>query len=492
MATGSPFTGRNTNTDSGNVLNNPIIQANAYREMIAKSAWGSMTVDVDVANDGLVMANSGGEGLVKRVNIAKTAGTRQTRWAYAKEIQGFPATFGQQIAPLADKNQFLYSEAEIAEVRSPLMPVHTDMEQRDGENTLKQFGGSDAMAQRNVRLWAAWQRDADHYAAMLRGASDVYLAPSSIGGLEKDIGGVISATATPTTGAGSTTVTVAGSPVSHENIVAFSGAGDGTISESYCTDASPAARAAHEDNLAYFVWNLQQAGAVAGSNKMTRNSIKGLHSLASKKNIRKLKGKNYDYIYQLDWEAVDQLIGTLDGTTADTKFLVGLWKTLSQGANGDAQAQLMDVRYEDLVLDGILIRPDRYLQAYRPAVVTGAASSGGTSDVGRVLWGCGATPTTKQSEWYGLDKFRSYDANLGKVAVGFLMGDTALISAEDGGIKIMEKEGDFETGKVYGSREWRTIRRAVWQGRDAATANQIRNEGSLLTLSCIDNSIYKF
>ena len=112
MATGSPFTGRNTNTDSGNVLNNPIIQANAYREMIAKSAWGSMTVDVDVANDGLVMANSGGEGLVKRVNIAKTAGTRQTRWAYAKEIQGFPATFGQQIAPLADKNQFLYSMLE--------------------------------------------------------------------------------------------------------------------------------------------------------------------------------------------------------------------------------------------------------------------------------------------------------------------------------------------------------------------------------------------
>ena len=211
MATGSPFTGRNINTDSGNVNNNPIIQANAYREMIAKSAWGSMTVDVDVANDGLVMANSGGEGLVKRVNIAKTAGTRQTRWAYAKEIQGFPATFGQQIAPLADKNQFLYSEVEIAEVRSPLMPVHTDMEQRDGENTLKQFGGSDAMAQRNVRLWAAWQRDADHYAAMLRGASDVYLAPSSIGGLEKDIGGVIGAGATPTTGsyAGATT---AGSP----------------------------------------------------------------------------------------------------------------------------------------------------------------------------------------------------------------------------------------------------------------------------------------
>lgn len=491
MATGSPFTGRNINTDSANVLNNPLIQADAYREMIAKSPWGGLTIDVEPTNDGLIIANSGNEGVVKKVNIAGTAGTRQTRWAYAKEIQGFPATFGQQIAPQADKNQFLYAEVEIAELRSPLMPVHTDMEQRDGHNTLSKFGGSEAMAQRNVRLWAGWQHDADHYAAMLRGASDVYLAPASVGGLEKDIGGVIGAAATPTTGAyaGATT---AGSPTSHENIVSISGAGDGTILESYCTDASAAARGAHEDNLAYFVYTLQQAGAVAANNKMTRQSIRGLYSVASKRNIRKLKGKNYDYVWQGDWEAVDQLIGTLDGTTADTKFLVGLWKTLSAGGNQGASDQLFDVRYEDLVLDGVLIRPDRYLQAYRPAVVTGAATSGGTNDVGRVMWGCGATPTTPQSAWYGLDKFRSYDANLGKVAVGFLMGDTALLSATDGGLKMLEKEGDMDTGKVYGSREWRTVRRAVWQGRDPQTLNQIRNEGSLITLSCIDGSIYKF
>ena len=491
MASGSTFTGRNINTDSANVMNNPINQAQAYREMIAKSVWGGMTVDVEVTNDGLIMANGGTEAVVKKVNIASTAGTRQTRWAYAKEIQGFPATFGQQIAPQADKNQFLYAEVEIAELRSPLMPVHTDMEQRDGYNTLSKYGGSEAMAQRNVRLWAGWQYDADHYAAMLRGASDVYLAPASVGGLEKDIGGVIGAAATPTTGAYAG-ATIAGSPTSHENIVAISGAGDGTIFESYCTDASAAARGAHEDNLAYYVYTLQQAGAEAANNKMTRQSIRGLYSVASKRNIRKIKGKNYDYIYQLDWEAVDQLIGTLDGTTADTKFLVGLWKTLSQGGDKGASNQLFDVRYEDLVLDGVLIRPDRYLQAYRPAVMTGAASSGGTSDVGRVIWGCGATTTTPQSAWYGLDKFRSYDANLGKVAVGFLMGDTALLSATDGELKMLKKEGDMETGVVYGSREWRTVRRAVWQGRDPQTLNQIRNEGSLLTLSCIDGSIYKF
>ena len=492
MATGSPFTGRNINTDSGNVLNNPLVAADAYRETLAKSVWGGLTTDIDVANGGLVgLTNTGTEAVVKKMDVSKTAGTRQVRFAYQKEIQGFPATFGQQIASQADKNQFLYSDVEIAEIRSPLMPVHTDMEQRDGYKTLEKFGGSEALAQRNVRLWAGWQYDADHYAAFLRGASDVYLAPASIGGLEKDIGGVINPGATPTTGSASAS-TLAGSPTSHENIVAFSGAGDGTISESYLTNPAAASRGVHEDNLAHFVYTLQQAGAVAANNKMTRSSIKGLYSLASKKNIRKLKGKNYDYIYQLDWEAVDQLIGTLDGTTADTKFLVGLWKTLAAGADKNSQDHLFDVRYEDLVLDGVLIRPDRYLQAYRPTVITGATSSGGTTDVGRVMWGCGATTTTPQSSWYGLDKFRSYDANTGKVAVGFLLGDTALLSAVDGGMKMMEKEGDFETGKLYGSREWRTVRRAVWQGRDANTTDQIRNEGSMLVLSCIDNSIYKF
>ena len=505
MATASPFLGRNINTDSGNILNNPIISGDAYRELIAASVWGGLSVDVEIANSGLVtgFVNTGDSAVVKTIDVTPMAGTRQVRFAYQKEIAGAPATFGQQVAAQGDKNQFLYLEAEIAEIRSPLMPVHTDMEQRDGYNTLSKYGGSEALAQRNVRLWAGWQFDADHYSAMLRGASDAYLAPAIRGGLEKDIGGVIGLTSTPNLGAYVGTGQI-GAPCSHENIVGFDGSGNTAIMQ--LTNPTAVNRGYHEDKLSNLVAQLQAtASGSRASNAMNRNSVKGLYSLASRMNIRKIKGANYDYIWQLDWEAVDQLIGTLDNTT-DSRYLVGLWKQLAANSSSNAKEKLFDVRYEDLVLDGVLLRPDRYLQGYRPTVIQGTAPAGGTTitntttdDVGRVLWTGGPSilSTTAQSSWYDLDKFRAYETNNGNdqltskspVAVGFLLGDTALVKAQDGGLKMMEEEGDFETGKLYGSREWRTVRRAVWQGRDVNTNTILRNEGSILTLSCITGTV---
>ena len=499
MATGSPFLGKDIKNDSGNVLNNPLVADGATREMLAKSLWGGVTVDVDQANGGLLgITATDATGVVKSMDVSKTSGTRQVRFAYQKEINGLPPTFGQQIATRGDKNQFLYMDVEIAEVRSPLMPVHTDMEQRDGGNTLSKFGGSEALARRNVQLWCGQQFDADHYTALLRGASDVYLAPASIGGLEKDIGGVIPLTTTPGTASSAALAsTTAGSPTSHENVVAFDGtntSGGGGTRTSFLQNATVAARGIHEDNVAAMVYALQQ-NSYQSNNKLTRASLKGLYALAGRQNIRKLKGKNYDYILRMDWEAADQLIGSMSGTNADTASLVGIWKLLSANSSQDAAARLTDVRYNDLIIDGFLIQPDRLLQAYRPAVITTASYDQGNTDVGKVIWGCGATASTAQSGWYGLDKFRTYDTNLGVVAASFVLGDTALVKAVDGGITMMEKEGDFQTGKEFGSREWRTVRRAVWQGRDSATATAsnvaLRNEGSMLVLSAIDGSNFK-
>ena len=493
MATGSPFLGRDIKNDSGNVLNNPLVADGATREMLAKSLWGGVTVDVDQANGGLLgITSTDATGVVKSMDVSKTSGSRQVRFAYQKELNGLPPTFGQQIASRGDKNQFAYMDVEIAEVRSPLMPVHTDMEQRDGNNTLSKFGGSEALARRNVQLWCGQQYDADHYTALLRGASDVYLAPESIGGLGKDIGGVIPLTTTPgTTTSAALGATTAGSPTSHENVIAFDGAAGGGTRTSFLQTATVAARGYHEDNVAAMVGALA-ASANQAANKLDRDSLKGLYAIAARQNLRKLNGKNYDYILRMDWEAADQLIGSMNGTGADTASLVGIWKLLSANSGRSEADRLTDARYNDLIIDGFLIQPDRTLQAYRPTPITTydfAASD--NDDVGKVLWGCGSTATTKQSDWYGLDKFRTYDTNLSQVAVSFILGDTALVKAVDGGITMMEKEGDFQTGKEYGSREWRTVRRAVWQGRDANTSTFLRNEGSMLVLSCVDGSNFK-
>lgn len=491
MPAGSPFTGRNFNTDSGNVLNNPIIAGDAYREMLAQSDWGGLNVDIDTINSGLVTQGitNTSNGVVKRVNVAETAGTREVRFVYQKEITGSPATFGQQIAPVADKNSFLYQNVEIAEVRSPLYAEHSSMEKRDGANTLNKFGGSAALAQRNVRLWAGWQYDADHFEAFLRGASSVYLAPAGALGLEKDIGGVIPLATTPNT-SGVTIAATAGSPISPENVVAFDGSAGGATVQLQLKSALAADRGAHEDKLSNIVYALQQVSGAANlqANALDRGSVKGMYSLASSMNIRKYKGSNYDYIWMLDWEAVDQLIGSFDANSADTRFLIGIWREIA--ASGKDTDKLMDVRLRDLVIDGVLLKPSRYLQGYRPAPIGGVAPTGGatTNDAGRVIW-TNAAGTAKQSDWYGMDKFRAYETNKGQVAVGAFLGDGALFSAVDGGLEMLDKEGDMKTGKVWGSSEWRTVTRSVWRGKDAATANEIRNESSILTLSCITNTV---
>ena len=108
------------------------------------------------------------------------------------------------------------------------------------------------------------------------------------------------------------------------------------------------------------------------------------------------------------------------------------------------------------------------------------------NDAGRVIFGKGIAT---QDAWYATSKARAYETNDGNVAVGMFLGDTALVKAVDGVPEIMEEEGDFKTGKTFASSTWRTVRRPVWVGKDAATAGQLRNEGSILTLSTVTKTV---
>ena len=482
---GSPFVGRNINTDSGNVLNNPVISGDAYREMIAQTEWAGMSVDITEANKGLVtaMVNLGEAAVVKEINIAETAGSREVRFAYQLEVGALPGAQGQVVPPIGDKNRFLYLNTQIAQVRSPQMPEHSDMERRDGHNTLSKFGGSAALAQRNVLQWHGVKYDEDMANALFRGTSDIGIDSLANGGLNRDIGGVLAPTSGPAVQVSANGSFTAGSPISPENVVGFDGSAN-TVQLQLLTDTA-AARGAHEDKLANMVYGLQQS-ANKTANSLTRNSLKGLYGLAARMNLRKVKGKNYDYIYWLDWELADQLIGSFDATT-DTSAIIGIWKTIA--ASGKDTDRLFDSRYEDLALEGILIRPSRRLQGYRPATISGTAPAGGltsgnttVNDAGRVIFN---NNITTQAGWYARAKGRDYETNAQTVGCGFVLGDTALVVARDGGVEMDMLEGKAKTGKSWWGGAWRTVDRAVWRGRDAATAGMLRNESSILTLSCV-------
>ena len=482
---GSSFVGRNINADSGNVLNNPIVTEGAYREMLANTEWAGMTTDITEANKGMTtsMVNLGDANVVKSINIAETAGTREARFAYALEVGAMQGAQGQVVPPVGDKNKFLYMNVEIGQIRSPQMPEHSDMERRDGYNTLNKFGGSAAMAQRNVSQWHSVKYDEDMANALFRGASDIVLDSLVNNGLNKDLGGVVDPTSGPAVQVSAAGSFQTGAPIAPENVVGFDGSGN-TVTMQLLTDTA-AARGYHEDKLANLVYALQNTGTKS-ANALTRNSLKGLYGIAARMNLRKVKGKNYDYIYWLDWDLADQLIGSFDAT-ADTKYLIGIWKTIA--ASGKDTDYLTDARYSELALDGILIRPSRRLQGYRPATISGTAPAGGmtssnttVNDAGRVIFNANITT---QAAWYGRAKGRDYETNTQTVGCGFLLGDSALVEARDGGVTMAMLEGDADTGKSWWGKCWRSTARTVWRGRDPQTVGTLRNEGSILTLSCV-------
>ena len=482
---GSAFTGRDFKSDSGNILNNPLIGAAGYREMLVDTEWGPMTADITPANKGLVdcVVNIGETNIVKELDISETAGTRQARFAYQLEISDLPGAQGQVIPPLGDKNRFLYMEAEHSEIRSPQMPEHSNMERRDGYNTLKQFGSSAELAKRNVMVWHGVKRDMDMVDALLRGASNNLLSPVVDGGLAKDIGGVIQDVDALAGTNNATRSFAGGNPASPENFLCFDGAATPGTVDARLTSDTAAARALHEGKLADAVYALQTSPNKA-VNVFTRNSLKGMYQKASEWGIRKVKGKNYDYVLMLDWILADQMIGTFDAS-ADTKYLIGIWKTLSAG--GRDMDRMYDARYEDLSLDGILIRPSRRLQGYRPGTI--ATDPDGTAlSAGRVIWNANVAT---QGAWYSRARGRDHETNTQQVGLGFLLGDTALVSARDGGVEVDYIDGEAKTGRSWWGGAWRGVSRAVWRGKDPATSGTLRNDSSILVMGCVNGTTGK-
>lgn len=473
----SVFTSRAFETEkSGAVLNNVAYDRKLLREAIAQTEWEGATTEVEPLKGGMITClNAGDTGVVKRVTIPETSGSTNYRFAYMKDADG-PAVYGQQIGPLAEKNSFLYSDIEIAEQRTARFAEHSNRQSRLGYNTLQLAGGSSAMTQSLVKQSAGRQVNHDHFAALIRGACDVYLAPQTEQGLEANIGGVNDSATT------NGSATVAGSQAIHENIVMPGVASATTISDTpyavQLTSSLAASRVAYEDKVGTYLSNLQAVmtnGSAAEKAKamLSVDSIKGMRYWASRFNIRPLMGKGYDYKLLVDWEVAEALVGTLSGTENDT--LVAILKLMAQG-NGDGD-RLMDLRQNNLIINGVLIQPSRHLQGWRPAPTGIAYSATDVADAGAKI--SYAKTGANQTAYWAENKKRAYETNANNVGLGFLLGDTSLVHATDGALSITREEGAHKTGVEFQGQTWRTIKRGVFEGKDPATANQLRNEGSI-------------
>lgn len=465
--------------NNGTVLNNVQYDKKLLREAIASGDWEGSTVEVNPAQAGYITINSGATGVVKRVTIPETGGTTNFRAAYMLDADA-DGVYGQQIGPVADKSSFLYQDIEIAEQRTARFAEHSNRQKRLGYNTLSMAGGSLSMAQEQVKRSVGRQVNHDHWAGLINGGCDVLLAPATQQGLELNIGGV---TASDNT----TAATVAGSRALHENFIGFDTSGGTTVTSAMDVGNlrlnTAAGRQSHEDNMATCLAGMQavmRGGTTAEQAKMflTKDSIKGLRYWATKWNIQPIMGADYDFEFRVDWEVAEALVGTLSGSENDT--LVAILKLMAQG-NGNT-SPLLDTRQKRLVLDGVLITPSRHLQGWRPA------SIGTTVDGGRIVYAsdasagvatAGTTDPSGTGYWKEGNKRRAYESNNGKVGLGFLLGDSALIHATDGALKVTREDGAHETGAEFQGHTWRTIGRSIWTGKDPATSTQLRNESSI-------------
>ena len=445
---------------TGDTFDNPVLDARLTEAAWAKTGWADLTADVKINDNGLVRADGGlaGSAVVKQVDIGMKAGTTQARFAYMDYVDGAP-TAGQQIAGRGDQNKFYFDNVEISETRSPVMPVLSDRDQRLTGNLIKD---ARALADKNATSWCARQHAIDHFAALLRGANYSYLT-TDVGGLGADVGGILSGD-TPGTSA------VGGSQALHEIVFTAAASIEETLNGASPTTAkylrvlnsdSATARRDHEQGIATDLKALQGA-SVSADTSLTRESLMGMRHWAEEYDIRPVAGSDYDYVLIADSSLVEGLL--IDYGNDSLLDILRLW---AQGNKDQSGTNVMDRRIQNIVIDGVKIIPDRLLRAFRPSLITGVT----TPTAANVVYGGSGTTVSTYAE----NKHRAWKSNVGNVGIAFLLGDAALIKAKDGGVKMMSKEGDFETGLSVGTREFRSLKRAAWKGKDANTTGGAGN-----------------
>lgn len=435
----------------GEFGNNPILQKQMAREAREGTVWGDLATDKVLAPSGNGMFDAQQDvktsGVIWRQQIGSTAGTDEARFSFRKRIYG-AGTLGDAPVAMGDYNEFLHDSVKINIIDSPAIPIPTEMNRRRGYNIVSDY---QSLVREDITIWHSEQYAIDATEALLRGASRSLLS-TEVGGLGLDILGVAKQDGTTPSGYAG-----AGSQALHE-LIYMPATADGAPVAYALPDSSAASRTTYENSVAVALKALQTAGTANANTILARQGLRAIYQIASQRNIMKIKGSDFDYIFVCDWAIADGLIAA-----SGTNELREIWKYIEMG-KGDASS-LIDAR-KRLVMDGVLIVPDRMLQNWRPCTLTGVASPNASN----IVYGgtSGAPAALTLAGDFRVDKRNQPMSSVS--AVGFLLGQGAILEAYDGGISIYDKKGDFEKDWSAQGRAYRGMKRALWKSKTGGTA----------------------
>lgn len=390
------------------------------------TAWGEFSREKAISphGNGMMDANVDATGNGVLWTMTKESGDEH-RWTLQRRIKG-SATFGDSAVKQGDYIAYLHQNCKMNEVDSEALPIQGRLSQQRVKAILSDPKGD---VRQNLTLWHKEQFAYDCIEGLINGGSEALLATRD-GGLGLDLG------------------RGAGARVSPEIFYTAQG---GLV-----TGAAPRTNA-YETAVATAL------KAMSGTTKyLTRASIKVIRNLADKHKIKKAKGMGYDYVFVCDPEMLQTLTDLTLPSLGTSTNLTDIYKSADMGKGSGSK--LLDLRGA-IVIDGVLLVPDRFLSQYRP-------DFDATSGLGV------ASPTFANLSFGQiglLDKRGSViEGSRYPVGLGFLLGDGALLELRNGGVNIEEKNGDY--GKGWSAHAWtmRGIQRSYWTNKDGETATGLQ------------------
>ena len=381
------------------------------------TAWGDFSREKTVAPHGNGMMDANTDATGNGVLWTKTLESGdEFRWTLQRRTKG-AASFGDTAVKQGDYIAYLHQNAKMNEVDSEATPIQGRLSQQRVRSIITDPKGD---VRKNLTLWHQEQFAYDCLEALINGGSEAVLA-SRDGGLGLDLGRGAGARVTPEIFYTAQSGLVAGTPRTN----------------------------GYEDNVATAL------KAMEGTTKyLTRASIKVIRNLADKHKIKKAQGTGYDYVFVCDPELLQTLTDLTLPSLGTSANMTEIYKSADMGKG--AGHKLFDLRGA-IVIDGVLLVPDRFMAQYRP-------DFDGTS-------GLGVASPTRANLNFGqlglIDKRGSLlEGSRYPVGLGFLLGDGALLELRNGGVTIAEKVGDYEKGWSAHAWTMRGIQRSWWTPKD--------------------------
>ena len=394
-------------------------------EVRESTAWGEFSREKTAApnGNGMMDANVDATGNGVLWTMTKESGD-EFRWTMQRRTKG-SASFGDSAVRMGDYASYLHMNAKMNEVDSEALPIQGRLSQQRVKAIITDPKGDTRKA---LTMWHQEQFAYDCLEGLINGGSEAVLATRD-GGLGLDLG------------------RGAGARVSPE---IFYTAQSGLVAGTARTNG-------YEDNVATALKAMQ------GTTKyLTRASIKTIRNLADKHKIKKAKGMGYDYVFVCDPEMLQTMTDLTLPSLGTSANLTEIYKSADMGkGNGH---KLLDLR-GSVVIDGVLLVPDRFMTQYRP-------------DYDAVS-GLGVAVPDRTNLSFGklglIDKRGAVlEGAQYPVGMGFLLGDGALLELRNGGINIEEEIGAY--GKGWSAHAWtmRGIQRAYWTNKDGETATGLQ------------------